>query len=91
MTNKKFSENLVKLLDKYVNIWYNTDTKKKGYRVWKMREFIIKISEESYNTVLTALRYEKSRAESEGNKNNVDCLERAIKDVYKNASIALVK
>lgn len=51
-----------------------------------MKEFIIHVSEETFNTILTALRYEKFRAEEE-ETGNVGYLERAIKDVVKNTYV----
>lgn len=51
-----------------------------------MKQFVIHVSEETYNTILTALRYEKFRAEDE-ETGNVEYLERAIKDVAKNTYV----
>lgn len=84
--SKKFSENSDKLLDKLLLLWYNIDTKRKGYKVQQMKQFVIHVSEETYNTILTALRYEKFRAEDE-ETGNVEYLERAIKDVAKNTYV----
>ena len=52
-----------------------------------MAQFVIHVSEETYNTILTALRYEKIRAEDEGNTKNMRYLEDAIKDVSDNSYI----
>ena len=52
-----------------------------------MRQFVIHVSEETYNTILTALRYEKNRATAEGNEKNVVYLKDAINDVYKNTYV----
>lgn len=50
-----------------------------------MREFVIRVSEETYNTILTALRYEKFRVVEDGEDEFVGCLEDAIKEVCENS------
>ncbi len=52
-----------------------------------MKEFVIHVSEETYNTILTALRYEKFRAEDEGNTKNIGYIESAIGDIAKNTYV----
>jgi hypothetical protein len=48
------------------------------------------ISENTYNTILTALKLERMRANAEDNKNNLKCIENALDDIYENAYIESV-
>ena len=52
-----------------------------------MKKFVIHVSEETYNTILTALRYERFRVVEDGEEEYVDCLDDAIDDVCKNTYV----
>ena len=53
-------------------------------------KFTITVSEEAFNTILTALRFEKIRAEEEDNKKNLSYLERAINEIEQNTCVSNV-
>lgn len=46
------------------------------------------VSENTLNTIITALRIERTRANEEGNTKNVAIIENALDDIDKNTYIA---
>jgi hypothetical protein len=54
-------------------------------------KFTLTISEEVLNTIVTALRFEKNRAEDEGNNENLGYINRALEAINDNTYVANVK
>lgn len=54
-------------------------------------KFTMTISENALNTIITALRFEKMRAEDNGNKDNLDIIENALDEIDKNTYISNVR
>ena len=53
-------------------------------------KFTMTVSEEVFNTIITALRFEKIRAEEEGNENNLLYIDSAIHEIDKNTYVSNV-
>lgn len=53
-------------------------------------KFTLTVSEETLNTIITALRFEQARAEDEGNENNLEYINRALETIDKNTYVASV-
>lgn len=53
-------------------------------------KFTMTISEKTLNTIITALRLERMRANAEDNKNNLAFIESALDDIDNNTYIASV-
>ena len=53
-------------------------------------KFTMTISEEALNTIITALMFERLRADSEGNENNLLHIESAIKEIDENTYVSNV-
>lgn len=53
-------------------------------------KFTMTISEQTLNTVITALRFERMRANEEGNEKNVAYIESALDDIDKNTYVSNV-
>ena len=53
-------------------------------------KFTMTISENTLNTIITALRIERTRAIDEGNNKNISIIENALDDIDKNTYIANV-
>lgn len=56
-----------------------------------MMKFTMTISEEVLNTIVTALRFEKDRAECAGNKEHLGYINRALEAINDNTYVANVK
>ena len=56
-----------------------------------MMKFTMTISEEVLNTIVTALRFEKDRAEDEGNDKNLGYINRALEAIDNNTYVANVR
>ena len=54
-------------------------------------KFTMTVSENALNTIITALRFEKMRAEKENNKDNLDIIENALDEIDKNTYVASVR
>jgi hypothetical protein len=54
-------------------------------------KFTMTISENTLNTIITALRIERTRANEEGNAKNIAIIENALDDIDKNTYIASVR
>jgi hypothetical protein len=53
-------------------------------------KFTMTISEKTLNTIITALRLERMRANAEGNKNNLAFIEDALDDIDENTYVSSV-
>lgn len=53
--------------------------------------FTLTISEEDFNTIITALRFEQARATAEGNDENLAYINHALKAIDDNTYVASVK
>ena len=54
-------------------------------------KFTLTISEEVLNTIVTALRFEKNRAEDERNNENLGYINRALEAINDNTYVANIK
>lgn len=54
-------------------------------------KFTMTISENTLNTIITALRIEMARAIDEGNNKNISTIENALDDMDKNTYVASVR
>lgn len=55
-----------------------------------MMKFTLTISDEVLNTIVTALRIEKDRAECDGNNENLGYINRALEAINNNTYVASV-
>lgn len=54
-------------------------------------KFTMTVSEECFNTILTALRFEEARAEEEDNEKNLAYIEEAIREIEDNTYVASIR
>lgn len=54
-------------------------------------KFTMTVSENTLNTIITALRIERTRANEENNEKNIAIIENALDEIDKNTYIANVK
>lgn len=54
-------------------------------------KFTMTVSEKTLNTIITALRLERTRANEEGNARNLAIIENALDDIYKNTYVSSVR
>lgn len=53
-------------------------------------KFTMTVSENTLNTIITALRIERTRANEEGNARNIAIIENALDDIDKNTYVSNV-
>lgn len=54
-------------------------------------KFTMTISEDTLNTIITALRIERARAIDEGNNKNILIIENALDDIDKNTYVSNIR
>lgn len=53
-------------------------------------KFTMTVSDNTLNTIITALRFERTRANEEGNEKNLKFIESALDDINENTYVANV-
>jgi hypothetical protein len=54
-------------------------------------KFTMTVSENTLNTIITALRIERARAIDDGNNKNISIIENALDDINENTYVASVR